>query len=175
MSVGFNTSHVSVRFTSQIFTAQTVLCFNTSHVSVRCCVAALRSFIVSFQYISCVGSILSKYLNWSSTPLFQYISCVGSMLKYEITVETEVIVSIHLMCRFDCFCKRWSHTANICFNTSHVSVRSSSSPTKMPSFVCFNTSHVSVRSNTIKEIDKIFFVSIHLMCRFDEDDFGLLQ
>ena len=118
--------------------------FNTSHVSVRsrvvCCMSSCSDISIHlmcrfdysrlepvsgaspFQYISCVGSILSALSDLFSlqisihlmcrfdklgivldvfTMLFQYISCVGSIKYSHPSKSSASTISIHLMCRFD--------------------------------------------------------------------------
>ena len=76
----FNTSHVSVRSSFSDVSWQNTADFNTSHVSVRYINNVILPFIKSFQYISCVGSIIQYLLSEDSLLQFQYISCVGSIL-----------------------------------------------------------------------------------------------
>ena len=121
-----NTSHVSVQELTSCYLFLFPYCLNTSHVSVQEACYTPLIFLLTFKYITCVGS----RLHWADVELlsrsFKYITCVGSRLWKSI--KATIIARL---------------------NTSHVSVQVLFLAFREYNSYCLNTSHVSVQARNL--------------------------
>ena len=119
----FNTSYVSVEFSSLLQKSISQACFNTSYVSVEFWIwlnNLKKTYL--FQYFICFGWIYDGQLMIKEIIKFQYFICFGWITRKSFNGTKRKTVSILHMFRLNprrlSFCKgSWDR-----FNTSYVSV-----------------------------------------------------